>query len=314
MTRRQRTEDRGQRFICRNAACTRISRGKAGTNNLSSVFRPLSPEHGFTLVEMIMVIVITGIIGGMVAMFIRAPMQGYVDSARRAEMTDVADTALRRISRDVRLALPNSVRVNSAAGVFYLDFLVTRSGGRYRASGAGDGTCGADDPLIFNAADTCLRVLGPAVQVAANDQIVVYNLGIPGADAYSGNSAATDVRRAASATGTLSNVQVTSANRLPFDSPSQRFQVVSEQVRYICDPVARTLRRYWWGANAISMPAAAAPPGNNALLADHVSACNFVYDANVVAQRSGLVSLQLTLTQDNESISLYNATHVSNEP
>ena len=68
-------------------------------------------HRGFTLVEMIIVIVITGIIGGMVAMFIRMPVQGYVDSARRAEMTDIADTALRRIGRDLRTAVPNSVRV-----------------------------------------------------------------------------------------------------------------------------------------------------------------------------------------------------------
>ena len=68
-------------------------------------------QRGFTLVEMIVVIVITGIIAGVVAIFLRAPVQGYVDSARRAEMTDIADTALRRIGRDLRTAVPNSVRV-----------------------------------------------------------------------------------------------------------------------------------------------------------------------------------------------------------
>ena len=50
---------------------------------------------GFTLVEAIMVIVITGILAGMVAVFIKAPVDGYVDSVRRAELTDAADTALR---------------------------------------------------------------------------------------------------------------------------------------------------------------------------------------------------------------------------
>ena len=73
-------------------------------------------HRGFTLVEMIMVIVITGIIGGMVAVFLRAPVQQYMDVSRRADMTDIADTALRRVSRDLRSALPNSVSVTISVG------------------------------------------------------------------------------------------------------------------------------------------------------------------------------------------------------
>ena len=55
---------------------------------------------GFTLVEVIMVIVITGIIASFVGVFIKGAIDAYVDSARRAELSDVADTAVRRISRD----------------------------------------------------------------------------------------------------------------------------------------------------------------------------------------------------------------------
>ena len=52
---------------------------------------------GFTLVEAIIVIVITGILAAIVAVFIRAPVDGYFDSVRRAELTDTADVALRRL-------------------------------------------------------------------------------------------------------------------------------------------------------------------------------------------------------------------------
>ena len=87
-------------------------------------------QTGFTLVEMIMVIVITGIIGGIVAMFLKAPIQQYMDVARRAELTDIADTAVRRMARDVRTAVPNSVRPQGQST--YVEFLPTRDGGRYR--------------------------------------------------------------------------------------------------------------------------------------------------------------------------------------
>jgi MSHA biogenesis protein MshO len=39
--------------------------------------------RGFTLVELVIVIVITGILSGMVAVFLRTPVQSYVDTAAR---------------------------------------------------------------------------------------------------------------------------------------------------------------------------------------------------------------------------------------
>src|SRR3989339_1345722 len=114
--------------------------GLSGTALRASAGKPTPhftlPSKGFTLVEMVMVIVITGIIGGIVAVFLTAPVRQYVDVARRADMTDIADTALRRITRDVRLALPNSVRVAGTCDgttTCFLEFLPAPSGGRYRA-------------------------------------------------------------------------------------------------------------------------------------------------------------------------------------
>ena len=147
--------------------------------------------RGFTLIEMIVVIVLTSIIASAVAVFIKLPIQGYVDTARRAEMSDEADTALRRMGRDLRLALPNSVRVDGGATV---EFLLTRTGGRYRA--AVDST-GAGDMLDFAVNnDPSFDQFGPLASgigqtISAGDILVVYNLSIPDADAYAGENTAT---------------------------------------------------------------------------------------------------------------------------
>lgn len=267
---------------------------------------PLPPSHpsGFTLVEMTVVIVLTGILAGIVALFIRAPVQGYVDSVRRAGLTDIADTALRRISRDLRLALPNSVIVTSSGTQLSLDFLLTSGGGRYRASAGG-----TNDVLDFTVADISFEVLGAMPLLAANDQIVVYNLGTPGADAYLNNNRATYSSHAGGV------ITFAAGKQFPFASPSQRFHVVHGQVRYICDTATGQLARYWGFAIAAPPPTPTVPAGgNSALLATKVSACGFAYNANVVAQRSGLVTLQLTLSESGESVALYNAVHVSNVP
>ena len=268
---------------------------------------------GFTLIELIVVIAITGIIAGMVAAFIRSPVQGYVDMTRRAELVDVADTALRRIGRDVRLALPNSVRVSIDA--LAIEFLDAPAGGRYRI--ASDG--GADD-LRFDQTDTSFDIIGPPVVLSAGNEIVVFNVGVPGANAYEGNITNTHNRRTyTGATGSTTNITINSTARLPLESPNNRFHVVNGPVTYICNLFTGELRRYWGYAMQANQPATTAalnalPGVASALIAKNVSSCAFTYDSHVVAKRAGLVALRLAITQDTETVNLYHATHVSNMP
>lgn len=163
--------------------------------------RPPTParSRGFTLVEVVVVIVIVGVIGAIVAVFIRAPILGYRDAVDRAEITDQADLALRRMARDIRLALPNSVRVKTTADGDHLELLQTRNGGRYL--GADDDGASAARVLDFDdATDTAFAVVAPPAtftaagtpQVRVGDYMVVYNLG-PGqgvaeTDAYNFNA------------------------------------------------------------------------------------------------------------------------------
>lgn len=269
--------------------------------------RPISDHAGFTLVEMIIVIAITAIVGSMVAVFLRAPLESYVAQDRRARLADTADTALRRMGRDIRLALPNSVRVTTdAGGVVYLEFLATRSGGRYRAAGGGD-------ILDFTAADSSFDVLGPAIAMQAGDRIAVYNLGIPGADAWAGETLAGYT----GAAGNVSNIAF-AAKQFPLASPGNRFQVVDGPVSYVCNPTAGTLTRYWGYAPTAAQPTSFAAATPQALLANRVSApagspCSFDYQPGVT-ERGGLVSITLALSQSGETVNLYATTQVSNQP
>ena len=271
---------------------------------------PRAAQAGFTLVEAVMVIVITGVIAAIVAVFIVKPVEGYVDTALRSSMTDSADTAVRRIARDVRLALPNSVRVTGSNRA--IEFLRTRTGGRYLVSGT------SGNPLDFQVNDTSFGVIGPGVTMADGDEIVIYNLGIDGANAYSGNTAATDNRRTYAGGAGLTNVlSINSTHPFPLESPARRFHVVDTPVSYICDPAARTLMRYWGYAIQANQPN---PPGsgNSALLATNVSDCIFTYTSGVT-ESSGLVSMRISLQQatktgGTETITLYHEVHVNNVP
>ena len=281
-------------------------------------------EAGFTLVEMVAVMLITGIIAAMIAVFIPGPVVAYMDTVRRAELTEIADTAMRRITRDLRTALPNSVRVVAVGGVTYLEFIPTLGGGRYRqfptASGSGD-------VLDFSNADSSFDVLGPVPVYSGQASVVIFNL-VPGSisDAYAGNNRAALTSSNASA-GLFSSdgaphTMTFPAIQFPAPSPSARFHVAQLPVTYACvpnalAPAAGALSRYSGYAFAAAQPA---PPAGISpqLLAGHVAECDFDYNEVVASgaphTRTGVVTLRLRLEEDGESVRLVRQIQVVNAP
>ncbi|MBU0689262.1 MAG: prepilin-type N-terminal cleavage/methylation domain-containing protein [Gammaproteobacteria bacterium] len=276
-------------------------------------------QQGFTLIEMIVVIVITGIIAGIVAIFIQAPVQGYVDSARRAELTDIADTAVRRMARDVRMAVPNSVVLSGCPAACAVEYLATKDGGRYRAGSGGTGNV-----LDFGVADGSFEIIGTGIDFTAGalpDFIVVGSSQSDAVPPYV-QTAAGVLRQYSGAAGVQTIVNFTNT-ALPTwaELPSQRFDVVDgaqQAVTYACEGVGPLdasgngtgqLVRHWGYGFDHDYSAA---PESHAVLADRVSACNITY--TVANQRFGLLTISLTLTSENESVSLYNEIHVNNAP
>lgn len=274
------------------------SSGRGGSPHRSS---------GFTLLEAIIVIVISGILFAIVAVFITRPVDAYLDATRRAQLSDTADIALRRLVRDLRLALPNSIRVD-ASGRF-VEFLLTSGGGRYRAE---PDQAGAGNILDFGAVDPSFDTIGAAPVLLAGDQIVVFNLGegFAGADAYQTGGNRTGF-------GTLAGltINLNPARQFPFASPGRRFHVVRHAVTYECDLAQGVVRRRWnYGFN----PAQGTPPagGSTALLATQVSDCGFAYSPNLaaLAYRHGTVGITLALTAGGETVRLFTQAHVPNVP
>lgn len=271
------------------------------------------PGGGFSMIELIVVMAVVGILSSMVAAFMLAPMRGYLDSTRRAVLVDIANTALQRMARDIRLALPNSVRVRQVAGVYYLEFLMIAEGGRYREET--DPTIPGSDKLDFaNGADDTFDILGPALDMAAGDQIVLYNLGVDAeTDAYLGGN-----RRVYSgAAGPVGQIHFTATGTpFRFEPPGRRFFVVRTPVSYSCNPATGELRRFSAYAIGGSQPTdPASPPlngGNSHLLATSVTGCNFAYDSGAITGNLGQVTLWLQLTSEGESVSLYREMVVNN--
>ncbi len=305
----------------------------------TSIYR-LRRAAGFTLMEAVVVVAVLGVISAGLASFIRAPVQAYVDAESRARLTDNAETSLRRIGRELQSALPNSVRVTNVGGVFYLEFLQTRTGGRYRSApdqsvapqlATGANTCpdtnvngfADEDTMSFGVAETCFRTIG-AVPISPTygavvpnaDYLVIYNLG-PGftnADAYAGGAVSggnKSLITAFAASAGNENRFTLTANNFQLESPGSRFHVVSGPVTFECNPTTGVVNRYTGYPIANAQPT---PPGVAAnLLAQNVSNCTITFAAG--NQRTGVVSIWLQLTDASGArVNLYQQMLVNNAP
>jgi len=284
-------------------------------------------QRGATLIELIMVIAILGVIAAVASVFIKGPIDAYVDSARRAALTDASDTAIRRMARDIRKALPNSTRIPSTDCI---EFIPTKTAGRYRAA---VDVLSTGDILNFVASDTSFNMLSlnsdlPSDQkIEIGDVVAVYNLGVSGADAYAGDNTST-VRSLANDSGRKESTISVDAKLFPFASGSKRFYVIpagEQVVGYVCSGNGTdahgtgtgTLRRYIAtlpGANSCTLPVI---DQNNvtsvSIMASNVASCNFVHNVSDL-QRNDPVQLTITFTDSGESISLYHQVYENNWP
>lgn len=281
-------------------------------------------SRGFTLVELTVVMVIVGIIGASLAMFFKPVIDSYFSSIRRAALVDIADTALRRMSRDIRSAVPNSIRwANSSC----LEFLPASVGGRYRMSpDTVNGNSAALDTSQSVASFDVLTYM--SVTPAAGDWVVVNNQNTN--DVYAGvNRAAIATISTPATTAGLSRITLSSATYFPSGYQGGRFVVVPNNnnkpaVVYVCSGAdgsvnasgngKGTLYRVTQAFNAtypVSCPSTLGAP----VVASNVKTCTMVYNASQDGtQQSALVWMQLEIAQANESVAIAYGVHVDNVP
>lgn len=261
-------------------------------------------SRGFTLIELIVVIVLLGILALMTTDILLKPFQGFQDQARRARLTANADLAMQRMVRELRHALPNSVRVGCGGQCF--EYLNTVDGGRYRRYPS---SAGLGDVLQVSSADTSFDVLGGGSLAAAGQQLVIYN--VEPVQAVSGNAYVGDNRGTVTglAGGVLSFVPP--AGGFPQHSPGQRFDLVDGPVSFFC--AGGQISRCSGYAIQAGQPATCPGGATASLLVDGVSACRFSYDPGSHT-RAGVMTLNLSLTAEGETVTLLSQAQVLNAP
>jgi MSHA biogenesis protein MshO len=288
--------------------------------------------RGFTLVELVVVIVLGAIVATTLAVFFRPALEAYLATRTRAQLADQADTALRRMVREVRSAVPNSIRTPSTQ---CFELVPTTMGGRLRraADTVHDASPGCDPaadcsaPLDPSRATTAVDVLSPLpAPPAVGDHLVVGNQNAGDVYAGTNRAAITAVSTPRSTDGRMR--LAVASTQFPLGYDGGRFVVVSasqQAVFYVCSGADGTLdanghgkgtlaRVSGYGFNALHPGACPSASGAD-VLATRVRSCQFIHDpAHGATQQNGFVWLQLELAEHGESVHLAVGAHVSNVP
>lgn len=301
-----------------------------------------SSVGGFTLVELVMVIALAGLVAVMISAVLMRPMQGFVDQSRRAELVDLAATALNRMARDVRLAVPNSVRVSADGNAVEMLLIQTSKtnpdfsgAARYRPNRTSsetlkfaDSGAGSCDSTVAGGACNVVELLAPGFDPSGAQWMVVYNIGslsgsnpVAGANVWASANPGviTPTGTTFSATGGASGVTQIALD-LPgaagefdfaFESPQRRVYFAESVVGYRCE--GDHLVRYSYGDLLAVVPSSPPTGSNPRVLANSVRGCTFLYQPGT-AVRAGLLSMVLELNQDGEALRLLQQVHVDNAP
>jgi len=238
--------------------------------------RAAACRAGFTLIEMIMVIVILGIVGLILGRIINAATQGYQSRAAMKELQSSGRLAIDYLESELRYAIPDSVRIS--AGGTVLEYGRTLFVGHYhQISGT---VMAVDDDL--------------SGKDFSGKWLVVYNTSP--ADFYAGNSS---FPIAGNSSGSI-----TCSTTIDRDSPDGRY--------YVCDSAVKVGRNgdgliYYSGYDPGGVEA------HGQFLCRRVQSVSFALQPGTLATEP-TVSLALKLVVDSLSLTLERQVRLVNFP
>ncbi|GGD61908.1 PulJ/GspJ family protein [Lacimicrobium alkaliphilum] len=261
--------------------------------------------RGFTLIELVSVIVILAIVSVGVFSFVSIGTRIYVDVTERDQILSEARFVLERLNRELRRAVPNSIRISAnsrciefapiAWSSFYEDIAVSPEP--------------ATDEIELASLGNYQREM--------NDRVVVYPLEPD--HIYLGGDAHNVAPDANPVSG--NTLLLTSDHQFATDSPARRLYIGREPVSYCLSGNSRLTRHTGYAYRDVQSESPTnAGIGTGVLMARHI--INDPTDANdrpftlesATLNRNALVQLQLRFELNEELVVFNSEVHLPNVP
>ena len=267
---------------------------------------------GFTLLELVIVIIILGVMSVGIAGFIKLTTQTYLNVTERDELLANSRFVVERLNREIRNAVPNSIRVKNINAMHCIEFVPIIASSTY-----------IDIPVAPELPRTTISAIpfndqngNPYRCNGCNDKVIVYPL-LP-TEVYDDYNDLTgkvfNVGNFSSAALNQWTIPISNGSVVfNDDSPTERFYVANNQISYCL--FGNRIYRY---DNAIGGIQGTPPDANNSLMAEYLAtldASNLPFTViPATLTRNAMVQVNLHFTRDNEDYVFNHDIHINNIP
>jgi len=240
-------------------------------------------SSGFTLIELIVVIVILGVLASAISTFIKFGTQIYTETTARDQLVSSARFAIERLNREVRNALPNSLIVTGQCLKFTPII---------------ESTIYTDIPVAPETASNIIKVIKFDEAFNGEWSAVVYPLSSD--DVYGSNDKVHAVSNSIDTTGDEWTITLDNTVLFADDSPTQRLYFINGTVEYCLqsDQLLRT--------DSVN---------SDVLMAQNISSTSSSFDVQeATLQRNAMIQIDFQFERNNEQVTFNNEVQVLNVP
>jgi len=270
-------------------------------------------HQGFTMLELILVIIIMGIMAVGISGFITLSTQTYLNATNRDELIGNARFVIERLSRELRNALPNSIRIKTFGTRQCIQFTPIDASTIY-----------TDIPVLPELASKELSVIpfkdditDTSYLFKSGDLVTVYPL--KAGDIYADSSGVLGKTFQVDTVNSLTPgvIELINGSGVNFeeDSPTQRLYITNQQVSYCYNYVISanvgTLVRF---SDAITSGSQTYPTSTHSYMAGYLTSDQPFNYQPATLQRNAVVQIHFKFTKEDENYVFDHEVHINNVP